>query len=103
MWSVLLQVHAAHGRHGRRARRARRAQRRGARSGRDAVGEAAVHLAEDSPEQAFAVLAPVIEGAEDAVELRTASIEALLFDAAARGALGDTRAAAQSWRAPRSR
>jgi LuxR family maltose regulon positive regulatory protein len=42
------------------------------------------------------VLAPVIEGAEDAVPWRTASIEALLFDAAAREELGDTSAAAQS-------
>ena len=60
------------------------------------VGEAAVHLAEDSPEQALKVLAPVIEGAEDTVQLRTASIEALLFDAVAREELGDTRAAGQS-------
>jgi LuxR family transcriptional regulator, maltose regulon positive regulatory protein len=60
------------------------------------VGEAAVHLAEDSPEQALKVLAPVLEGAEDAVRLHTDSIEALLFDAVAREELGDTRAAAQS-------
>jgi LuxR family maltose regulon positive regulatory protein len=60
------------------------------------VGEAAVRLAEDSPEQALKVLAPVIEGAGNAVELRAASIEALLFDAGAREKLGDTRAAGQS-------
>jgi LuxR family maltose regulon positive regulatory protein len=60
------------------------------------VGEAAVRLAEDSPEQALKVLAPALEGAEDPVRLRTDSIEALLFDAVAREELGDTRAAAQS-------
>ena len=60
------------------------------------VGEAAVHLAEDSPEQALKVLAPVIEDAEKTVRLRTASIAALLFDAVAREELGDTRAAGQS-------
>jgi LuxR family transcriptional regulator, maltose regulon positive regulatory protein len=60
------------------------------------VGAAAVHLAEDSPEQALKVLAPVLEDAEDAVRLHTDLIEALLFDAVAREELGDTRAAAQS-------
>jgi LuxR family maltose regulon positive regulatory protein len=60
------------------------------------VGEAAVHLAEDSPEQALKVLAPVLEGPEDAARLRTDAIEALLFDAVARRELGDTGAAGQS-------
>jgi LuxR family maltose regulon positive regulatory protein len=60
------------------------------------VGEAAVHLAEDSPEQALKVLAPVLEGAEDAVRLQPDLIEALLFDAVALEELGDTRAGKQS-------
>src|SRR5918994_4860042 len=60
------------------------------------VGEAAVHLAEDGPERALKVLAPVLEGPENGVRLRTDSIEALLFDAVAREELGDTRAAGQS-------
>jgi LuxR family maltose regulon positive regulatory protein len=63
---------------------------------RTRVGEAAVHLAEDRPEQALKVLAPVVEGVEGALELRVTSMEALLFDAAARAQLGDARAARES-------
>ena len=56
---------------------------------RTRVAAAALHLAEESPEQAVRVLAPVIKKGEGAVEPRTAFIEALLFDAAARAELGE--------------
>ena len=65
--------------------------------GRIAVAQ--IHLAEDSPEQAVDVLAPVIEGASEVswqVDPRMESIEALLYDAAARDELGEARAAEAS-------
>jgi LuxR family maltose regulon positive regulatory protein len=61
--------------------------------GRTVVAQ--ILLAEDSPEQAVDALAPVIEGSSEVswqVDPRTESIEALLYDAAARDALGEARA-----------
>lgn len=63
------------------------------------IALAQIHLAEDSPEQAVDVLAPVIEGASEVVwqvDPRVDAIEALLYDAAARDELGETRAAEAS-------
>ena len=60
---------------------------------------AQILLEEDSPEQAVDALAPVIEGSSEVswqVDPRTESIEALLYDAAARDALGEARAAEAS-------
>jgi LuxR family maltose regulon positive regulatory protein len=65
--------------------------------GRIAVAQ--LHLAEDSPEQAVDVLAPVIEGSSGVswqVDPRIESIEALLYDAAGRDELGEARAAEAS-------
>ena len=65
--------------------------------GRIAIAQ--IHLVEDSPEQAVDVLAPVIEGASEVswqVDPRMESIEALLYDAAARDELGEARAAEAS-------
>ena len=64
--------------------------------GRIAVAQ--IHLAEDSPEQAVDVLAPVIEGSSEVssqLDPRM-EIEALLYDAAARDELGEARAAEAS-------
>ncbi len=65
--------------------------------GRIALAE--LHLAEDSPEQAVDVLAPVTDGSSEVsrqVDPRMESIEALLSDAAARDELGEARAAEAS-------
>jgi LuxR family transcriptional regulator, maltose regulon positive regulatory protein len=69
-------------------------QERDSAFGRTVVAQ--ILLAEDSPEQAVDALAPVIEGSSEVfwqVDSRTESIEALLYDATARDALGDARAA----------
>jgi LuxR family maltose regulon positive regulatory protein len=60
------------------------------------VTGAAIALAQGAPEQAVDALAPVIEGKARAVHPAWAPIEALLFDAAARDALGDRCAAEAS-------
>jgi LuxR family transcriptional regulator, maltose regulon positive regulatory protein len=65
--------------------------------GRTVVAQ--ILLAEDSPEHAVDALAPVIEGSSELswqVDPRTELIEALLYDAAARDALGEARAAEAS-------
>jgi LuxR family maltose regulon positive regulatory protein len=65
--------------------------------GRIAVAQ--IHLAEDSPEEAVDMLAPVIGGSSEfsqQVDPRMESIEALLYDAAARDELGDRHAAEAS-------
>jgi LuxR family transcriptional regulator, maltose regulon positive regulatory protein len=65
--------------------------------GRIALAE--IHLAEDSPEQAVRALAPVVDGSAEVssqVDPRVESIEALLYDAAARDQLGEARAAEAS-------
>jgi LuxR family maltose regulon positive regulatory protein len=94
--SVLLRLHARMG--DTAAAHAVLAELSDEERGRDSmrVGEAAIHLAEDSPEEAVKVLAPVLEGGEDAARLRTDSIEALLLDAVAREELGDAPAAQRS-------
>jgi LuxR family maltose regulon positive regulatory protein len=67
---------------------------------RDAAGmrlaAAALELAEGSPQQAVDVLAPMIEGAPQALNRRWATVHAVLFDAAARERLGDRRGAEAS-------
>ena len=60
------------------------------------IAEAAVHLAEGSPEQAVAVLVPVIECREPALKADWAAIDASLLEALAREQLGDRRAAEAS-------
>ncbi len=65
--------------------------------GRIAVAQ--ILLAEASPEQAADALAPLIEGSSEIswqVDSRMESIEALLYDAAARAELGEARAAEAS-------
>jgi LuxR family maltose regulon positive regulatory protein len=57
------------------------------------IAVATLDLAQDSPQRALEVLAPVIDGCE---QLAMESIDALVLDAAARDAIGDTRAAGQS-------
>jgi LuxR family maltose regulon positive regulatory protein len=57
---------------------------------------AAVALANGAPEEALAAVEPVIEGRARALQPAWAPIEALLFDAAARDALGDRGAAEAS-------
>ena len=57
---------------------------------------AAIALAQGAPERAVDALAPVIEGKARALHPAWAPIEALLFDAAARDALGDRCAAEAS-------
>jgi LuxR family maltose regulon positive regulatory protein len=60
------------------------------------IARAALDLERDDPEQAIAVLAPVIEGSAPALVERWASVEAVLLDATARDRLGDRRAAEES-------
>jgi LuxR family transcriptional regulator, maltose regulon positive regulatory protein len=60
------------------------------------LATAATAVAEGAPEDALPALAPVIEGNARALQPAWASIEALLFDAAARDALGDRSAAEAS-------
>ena len=60
------------------------------------IAEAAVHLAEGSPEQAVAVLGPVIECREPALKADWAAIDASLLEALAREQLGGRRAAEAS-------
>jgi LuxR family maltose regulon positive regulatory protein len=60
------------------------------------IAEAAVHLAEGSPEQAVAVLEPVIECREPALKADWGAIDASLLDALAREQLGGRRAAEDS-------
>jgi LuxR family transcriptional regulator, maltose regulon positive regulatory protein len=60
------------------------------------LAAAAVALAGGAPDDALALLAPVIEGKARALQPAWAPIEALLFDAAARDALGDRCAAEAS-------
>jgi len=56
------------------------------------IAAAEIHLAQDDPEAALEVLAPVIEGTSRAAHPTTSSIDALLFEALARARLGDARA-----------
>jgi LuxR family maltose regulon positive regulatory protein len=56
------------------------------------IATAEIHLAEDDPEAALDVLAPVIEGFARASHSTTSLIDALLFEALARDRLGDARA-----------
>ena len=56
------------------------------------VAAAAIALAQDAPNRAVDTLAPVLEGKARALHPAWAPIEALLFDAAARDALGDRSA-----------
>ena len=60
------------------------------------LAAAAVALARGAPEDAVAALAPVIEGKARGLQPAWVPIEALLFDAAARDALGDRCAAEAS-------
>jgi LuxR family maltose regulon positive regulatory protein len=60
------------------------------------IAVATLDLAQDSPRRALEVLAPVIDGSEQAFQLPTESIDALVLDAAVRDEIGDTRAARQS-------
>ncbi len=60
------------------------------------VAAAAIHLAQGNPEQALELLPPAIGGSAKAVHPSTASMDALLFAAAAHDALGDIRAAEES-------
>jgi LuxR family transcriptional regulator, maltose regulon positive regulatory protein len=60
------------------------------------IAEAVVCLAEEDAEQAVDVLAPVIEGSAPAFHRPSAIAEAAVFDAVARDALGDIRAAEDS-------
>lgn len=56
------------------------------------IAAAEIHLAQDDPEAALDVLAPVIEGSARAAHSATSLIDALLFEALARDRLGDARA-----------
>ncbi len=56
------------------------------------IAAAEIHLAQDDPEAALEVLAPVIEGSRRAAHSTTSLIDALLFVALARARLDDTRA-----------
>ena len=60
------------------------------------LAAAAVHLGEGDPEHALAVLRPAIERSAPTIHPRTASMDALLFAAAAHNALGDIRAVEES-------
>jgi LuxR family maltose regulon positive regulatory protein len=60
------------------------------------LAAAAVRLGEGDPEGALAVLRPAIERSAPTVHPRTASMDALLFAAAAHDALGDIRAVEES-------
>jgi LuxR family maltose regulon positive regulatory protein len=60
------------------------------------IAAAAIHLAEDNPEQAVALLAPVTERSVASLIPTWAAIHALLIDAAAREQLDDARAAEAS-------
>jgi len=60
------------------------------------IPAAAVELAQDRPEPAIELLAPVIEQTSPALHRKWAAIHALLFDALARAQLGDARAREQS-------
>jgi LuxR family transcriptional regulator, maltose regulon positive regulatory protein len=60
------------------------------------LAAAAVALAGGAPEAALPALAPTIEGKARALQPTWATVEALLFDAAARDALGDRSAAEAS-------
>ena len=60
------------------------------------IAEAVICLAEEDAEQAVDVLAPVIEGSAPALHRPSAIAEAAVFDAVARDALGDLRAAEDS-------
>jgi LuxR family maltose regulon positive regulatory protein len=60
------------------------------------ITAAAIALAEGACEEALDAVAPVIEGKARALHPAWAPVEALLFDAAARDALGDGSAAAAS-------
>jgi LuxR family maltose regulon positive regulatory protein len=55
------------------------------------IAAAEIHLAQDDPEAALDVLAPVIEGSARAAHSTTSLIDALLFEALARDRLGDAR------------
>ena len=60
------------------------------------VTSADIHLAEAQPEQALDVLGPVIEGSAPAIHQPSATVEAVVLDAAAREQLGDRRGAEAS-------
>jgi LuxR family transcriptional regulator, maltose regulon positive regulatory protein len=56
------------------------------------IAAAEIHLAQDDPEAALEVLAPVVDGSRRAAHSTTSLIDALLFVALARARLGDARA-----------
>ena len=60
------------------------------------VTRADIHLAEAQPEQALDVLGPVIEGSAPANHQPSATVEAVVLEAAAREQLGDRRGAEAS-------
>jgi LuxR family maltose regulon positive regulatory protein len=60
------------------------------------IAVATLDLAQDSPQRALEVLAPVIDGSEQPIRLPMESIDALVLDAAVREEIGDTRAAGES-------
>ena len=60
------------------------------------LAAAVIHLAEQEPELAVDVLAPVIEGLAPAIHRPSATTEAQVLDAVARDHLGHTRAAEAS-------
>jgi LuxR family maltose regulon positive regulatory protein len=60
------------------------------------LAAAALHLGQGDPKHALAVLRPTIERSAPTIHPRVASMEALLFAAAAQDALGDIRAAEES-------
>ena len=60
------------------------------------VAEAVIAAAEDDPERALDILAPVLEGAAPTVHRASTALEAQIVDAAAREQLGDERGAEAS-------
>jgi LuxR family transcriptional regulator, maltose regulon positive regulatory protein len=60
------------------------------------IAVATLDLAQDSPQRALEVLAPMIDGSEQPIQLPMESIDALVLDAAVRDEIGDARAAGES-------
>ena len=60
------------------------------------IAAAEIHMAQDDPDAALAVLAPVIDGSRRASHSTTSLIDAQLYVALARARLGDARATEQA-------
>jgi LuxR family transcriptional regulator, maltose regulon positive regulatory protein len=93
-WVVLTQALMGDKAAARAALSALEAEARGSAGMR--LAAAALDLAEDSPQDAVDTLAPMIDGAPQALKPRYATVHALLFDAAAHDRLGDRRDAEAS-------